>query len=236
MCRYVFTRGNKSGENCHIGGKDKYRGYCKRHFERHFKSDNDTNETIFNSPNVTIGNSMDKRPQLKEKRDNENDPFLSIINKYQPQPEPEPEPEFSDLYKKYKEGCSIKNEDPIEYAEFDESEYLKQVGDELNEMGTPKFDEEFIKNSLFNLNLVAFTGIEQGSQMLTDLYPDKIDTDLTGLTRDVYEEEELYKEVLYEVYKDNSDVIDQYLSPVAIYGLLVVKSVGVRYGKNKKKT
>lgn len=281
MCKYVFTRGDKAGEACPVSGKDKFGGYCKRHYERVTKTKtkrmakpntiiktNDKRHIVINKlfekHNYNVNdNDNDNDNNNDNDNDNKNvnnfDPFPPLINKYQMKLIPDNElydveiehDEEDDnndfvkistknkkndrLYEQYKEACEIKGDEALNYDEFDENEYLKNVAQELENINTPKFDEGFIKDCLFNLNLVAFTGLEQGSQILKEMYPEKELTDLTGLTRDVYEEEELYKKVLYDIYKENYEIIDLYLSPVTIYGLLSLKSIGVRYARNKKK-
>lgn len=271
MCKYVFTRGDKAGESCQVGGKDKYLGYCKRHYERTMKTKvkskpidkvfdnnvrNNIRDFVINSVKNSTNNNVKNNSNIENNHD-DYDPFPPLINKYQMKLIPDygfvetDENDNNDdfvnistknktekterLYEQYKEACDIKGDEAIDYDDFNENDYLRDVAEELENMNAPKFDESFIKDCLFNLNLVAFTGIEQGSQILKEMYPEKELTDLTGLTRDVYEEEELYKKVLYDIYKENYEIIDLYLSPVTIYGLLSLKSIGVRYARNKKK-
>ena len=239
MCKYVIKKGKKAGQNCDVKGQEKYNGFCKRHYDRNNKENNDMDESIFIDSNVKTNDN-----NFRNMSETPRDPYPEIIRKYKPEKvlniieevQPEKREEYSDLYMKYKEGCDIRQEEPIEYEDFNDEEYLKDVANDLENIHAPKFDEKFIKDSLFNLNLVAFSFVEQGSTILKEKYPDKELTDLQGLTRDVYNEEELYKEVLYDIYREHYDVIDEYLSPVTTYVMLSVKSIGMRYSRNKKTT
>lgn len=235
MCKYVIQKGDKKGTNCNVKGQGKYGGYCRRHYERNNKDNNNIDESIFIES--TVKNNVNNITNLSK------DPYPDIIKKYKPEKinllenvNQEKSDEPSNLYMKYKEGCEIKQKEPIDYEDFDDEEYLKEVANDIEELHKPKLDKEFIQNSLFQLNLVAFSLVEKGSTILKDSYPDKDITDLKGLTKDVYDEEKLYKEVLFEIYKEHSDFIDDYLTPLTTYLMLSVKSIGMRYLENKKKT
>ena len=139
-----------------------------------------------------------------------------------------------DTYDQYVEYCKVNNEMPEPRNKFNEKEFLKDVAEDLEEIHKPKYTEEFIRDSLFNLNLVAFSIVEKGSIMLKDMYPNKDIADLRGLTKDVYDEERLYKDVLYDIYVEHSEIIDNYISPLTTYALLSIKSIGTRAITNKK--
>jgi hypothetical protein len=230
LCKYINTRGKNKGLQCPIGGKDNYNGYCKRHFERHGHKEITNNEV----------NNIQPVEDVKEfPRRNVID-FDGIINKYQNQRQEFTEieqnhnEEKDNIYEQYIEYCKTNNQIPDNKNSFDKDKFLKDVANDLEDLHSPKYTEDFIRESLFNLNLVAFSLVEEGSKIMKDKYPEKDLTDLGGLTKDVYDDQEIYKNVLYDIYVEHYDVIDNYISPITTYCLLSIKTIGTRAVKNKK--
>ena len=238
LCKYIINKGPKKGTQCPVkGNDDKYDGYCKRHFDRHIKDVN-TKNVINDVADLVVNEEIQK-----DKKDfpiRQTIDFDKIINKYKHDEktydylEKENKQLKQDTYDQYVEYCKVNNEMPEPRNKFNEKEFLKDVAEDLEEIHKPKYTEEFIRDSLFNLNLVAFSIVEKGSIMLKDMYPNKDIADLRGLTKDVYDEERLYKDVLYDIYVEHSEIIDNYISPLTTYALLSIKSIGTRAITNKK--
>lgn len=234
-CKYIINKGKKKGEQCPVGGNDKYEGYCKRHFDRHIK-DKAINNVINDLTEMTVTEDVKKEFPTRQTVD-----FDQIINKYQNESstfnelEKENNQIKNDIYNQYLEYCKANQEIPEPRHKFDQAAFLKDVAGELEEMHSPKYTEDFIRESLFNLNLVAFSLVEEGSKIIKEKYPEKDITDLSGLTKDVYDDEKIYKDVLYDIYVEHYEVIDNYISPITTYALLSIKSIGTRAIRNKKK-
>ncbi len=227
-CKYVFKRGQTKGQNCKRFMKNPDTGYCKKH-DTGKKTDNfiTKDETLYKM-NTIFGQKIEPV----------NESILDVVETFKLDSlagQEERENNNIELYAQYMYLCENNNIPPDQLIQPNspelEDKIIEMTAEGLNKMhdGDMKYSEEFVRNSLFNLNVMLFNSAEQLSK-LQDKY-----INLEGLTNDVFEEEKEYKNVLYEIYCEHYEEIDKYLSPLTVYAMLVVKTTSLRYAKNKKK-
>jgi hypothetical protein len=227
-CKYVFKRGQNKGQNCQRYMKNQSTGFCKKH-DTGKKTDTlisynttpDKNNNIFGQTIEPISETV-----------------LDVVETFRLDSlagQEERENNNQEKYETYKFLCQKQDVeiDPMINPNNPELDTVinEMTAEGLNKIhdGEMKYSEEFMVNALFNINVMVFNSAEVLSK-LQDKY-----TNLEGLTKDVFDEEDEYKKVLYEIYTEYYEEIDQYLTPLTVYAMLVVKTTSLRYVKNKKK-
>lgn len=210
-CTYKQTKGKNKGELCGKTAKYTYENnqYCKFHYKRVQKKGGEN--PMFTQTNINKQDNEQENKQEKQNKQHEQS-IEDIIDNYNENKQKN----YEDVYDDYmNEHNNLENEEDYEEVAQDITRTM--------------YSEKFIKDSLFNINLIAMNGVETCSK-LQDKY-----ANLEGLTNDVLDDEEMYKEVLYNIYLENPAEIDKYLSPMVQYMLLVTKNVGTRFAVNQKK-
>ena len=226
-CTYIFKRGKNANTQCTRYLKYTDTGYCKKHHDTtNTKNKLDMSQNIQTEQVIEIQNNYSNMTMDDVLGQYETLSIGGINNRRE---------EINEKYEKYRYLCDQKEIIPDYHLNLEEldtviNEMTAEALEDIHGAGGMKYSEEFVKTSLFNINLILFNGAEQMSK-LQDKY-----TDLDGLTNDIFEAEEEYKRVLYEIYREHYEEIDEYLSPLTTYALLVVKTTSMRYMKNKKKT
>jgi hypothetical protein len=85
--------------------------------------------------------------------------------------------------------------------------------------------------ALFQFNLIVVKVLELGSIN----FREKMGTSLEGMTQDVLDNRDQLEEILGEIYRENAEVLTEYLTPLNKYFLLMTGIAGNRLMVNKSK-
>lgn len=95
----------------------------------------------------------------------------------------------------------------------------------------PRMREDAAANALFQLNLILASIAESASIS----YEDKLGSNLEGMRDDMLENREALREALADIYLAHSEMLDNYISPMNRYGMMMLSIAGNRFMANKDK-